>query len=105
MRDQHDRLGEVSDDALGQARLIVGNQRHDVAARDVTMIDDGEPDCVEEEVDRPDPATGDRRADGPAVDHAGEDEVVDVLCRPSDLIGTVTAWQAATNYRHNTPGV
>ncbi len=35
VREQQDRLGDMPDRALGQTRLIVVDQRDDVAARDV----------------------------------------------------------------------
>ena len=51
VRQQHDRLGDVTDDALRQARLIVVDQRDDVPARNVAMVDDRESGGVEVQAD------------------------------------------------------
>ncbi len=47
VREQQDRLGDVPDRPLGQTRLIVFDQRDDIPAGNVAMIDDGEAGGVE----------------------------------------------------------
>ncbi len=100
VREQQDRLRDVPDHVLGQARLIVDDERDDVAAGDVAVIDDGEARRVEQRVDGADAAAGDRRPDRPPVQHAREDEVVDVLRRPGDLVDPVAARDVAANGGH-----
>ena len=51
VREQQNRLGEVIDLVLGQARLIVVDERDDVASGDVAVVDDGEAGGVEVEAD------------------------------------------------------
>ena len=51
VREQQNRLGEVIDLVLGQARLVVVDERDDVAAGDVAEVDDGEAGGVEVEAD------------------------------------------------------
>ena len=51
MREQQNRLGDVIDLVLGQTRLVVVDQRDDVAAGDVAIVDDGEAGGVEVEPD------------------------------------------------------
>ena len=72
VREQEDRLGVVPHDVLGEARLVVGDERDDVAAGDVAVVDDGEPGRVGQQADRPDAPARDRRSDRPAVEHARE---------------------------------
>ena len=102
MREQQDRLRVVPDHPLGQARLIVDDERDDVAPWDVAVIDDGEPGLVEQEVHRADAPAGDRRPDGPPVQHSREDEVVDVSRRPGDSLHAVAARDVAANGCHRT---
>ena len=97
MRQQQDWLRRMAHFTLGQARLVVGNQRHEVAARDVVVVHDGEARRVELVPDAPDATASDRRSDRSPVDHPGEPEIVDVLRGASDLVRAVTARDAATD--------
>ena len=52
VREQQDRLGDVPDLAFGQARLVVLDERDDVAAGHVAVVGDGETVRVEVEASR-----------------------------------------------------
>ena len=78
MRQQQDRFGPVTNDAVGQARLVILDERHDVDARDVTGIDDGEAGGIEVETEARDPAAGDGRSDGPGIELARPPKIIDV---------------------------
>ena len=51
VREEQYRLGDVVDLVLGQARLIVVDQRDDVLAGDVAVVGDGESGLIEIETD------------------------------------------------------
>jgi hypothetical protein len=51
VRKEQDRLRGVADRLLGQARLVVLDERHDVSARDIPVIRDGEARSFEVEPD------------------------------------------------------
>ena len=72
VREQQDRLGEVPDVALGEARLVVVDQRDDVASRNVAEVDDGETGRVEVAADGGDVAGRNGRADRPRVQQVRE---------------------------------
>ena len=104
MRQQQNRLGDVIDLVLGQARLIVVDERDDVAAGDVAIIDDGE--------------TGRGRSRGEwgrarprgivermvrAVEHARERQVVDVFRGAGDFgVGVLPPNVLANGASHET---
>ena len=69
---QQDRLGDMADRARRQTGLIVVDQRDDVPARDVAVIDDGEAAGVEIEADRGNLAGRNRRPDGARVQQIRE---------------------------------
>ena len=100
MREQQHRFREVADDVLGEARLVVDDQGDDVSPGNVAVIDDGEARLVEQQVHRPEAPAGDRRADGPPMEHSREGEVVDVLRFPRDLLQAVAARDVAANRAH-----
>ena len=91
MREQQDRLRDVADRALREARLIVLDQRDDVAARNVAVVDDGEAGGVEVEADVRDLAGRDGRSDRARVQEIRETEVVDVPRRAGDLLDAFLA--------------
>jgi hypothetical protein len=78
-------------------RLVVVDQRDDVAAGDIAIIDDREARRVEVETDVGDLARGDRRADGAAVQQIRERDVVDVPCRAGHLLDAFLAKDVATD--------
>src|SRR5262249_14549622 len=80
-----------------QARLVVVDERHDVAARDVAMVDDGEAGGVEGERAADDLAAWNRRADRPRVEQAGERQVVDVARGAGDFLGAFLPQDVASN--------
>ena len=59
VRQQQDRLGDVADLPLDQARLIVRDEGDDVPAGNVAVVDDGEARGVEVETDAGEVAAGD----------------------------------------------
>ena len=83
--EEQDRLLGVAHLALDQVGLVVLDERDDVAARDVAVIDQREAGAVEIEVQGRDLAGRDRGADRAPVQHPREAEVVDVARRPAGL--------------------
>ena len=67
MREQQDRLRDMTDRPLGQTRLVIVDERDDVSARDVAVIDDGESGAIEIEFDADHLSRRDARADRPSV--------------------------------------
>src|SRR5687767_4866974 len=100
VRQQHNRLCDVPNLLLGEQRLIVLDQRDDVTASDVAVIDDRESCTIELKAEIADAPTRYRRADGARVQHAGEDEVVHVLRRPGDFLDGVLAGDVGTDGGH-----
>ena len=86
MSEDEDRLRDVPDLALDQAGLIVLDERHDVAARHVTVIDDRETIPIEIEVDAADLASRDGRSDRSRVKKARKGQIVDVARTARDLL-------------------
>jgi hypothetical protein len=91
VRDEEDRLGEVTDLAFREAGLVELDQRDRVPARNVPEVGDGELGAVEVEPDPRDLSARDRRADRPPVEHPGKGEVVDVLRPAGDLVDSLFA--------------
>ncbi len=89
--EQQNRFRGVAHLALGQARLVVFDQRDDVPARDVVEVHDREAVAAQFMTDRQDLATGNRRADGSAVEHPGKREIVHIPSRSGDLGGAFLA--------------
>ncbi len=90
--EEGDRFVGVPDLVLRQDRLV-GLDDRDGVDRDVVGGDDGDPAPVERgvEVDAEEAAAGDVAPDGRAVEHSGQDEVVDVTRRAGRLGGAVDA--------------
>ena len=97
VRQQQDRLRHVADRPLGQARLIVLDQRDDVAAGNVAVVDDGEAGGVEIEADVRNLSGRDGRSDGARVQEVGEREVVDVPRGAGDLLDAFLAKDVAAD--------
>ena len=95
MREQHDRLGDVTDLAFDQARLIVVDQRDDVAAGNVPVVDDGETRGGEVRADVDERAGRNRGSNRPAMQHAGKLQVVDVVRSAGDLLDALLAKDVA----------
>ena len=91
---QQHRLGGVADLALDQAGLVVGDERDDVAARDVAMVHDGEARRAESSAHAGQAAAGDGRADRPGVEHAGKAEIVGVAGLTGRLADSILARHA-----------
>ena len=85
VREQENRLRHVVDAAVGEAGLVVGDERHHVTARDVAGVDDREPGGVEGEANPPDPAAGDGRPDRAGVRAGPARQVVHVTRCPGSL--------------------
>ena len=78
VREQQHRLGDVPHRSFRQARLVVVDQRHDIAAGNVAVVHDDKALRVEVQPDVDDLTGRDRRADGSRVQQVGERQVVDV---------------------------
>jgi hypothetical protein len=91
VRQQQDGLGRMAYPAISQARLVLEDERHHVAAGDVAGADDGEAGRVEGQAKTGDGAAGNRRSDGARVQHARPRQVVDVTRCPGSLCGPVLA--------------
>ena len=85
MREQQNRLGDVIDLVLSQARLVVVDERNDVASGDVAIIDNGKGRGDRSRGEYVQPAPRDRGPDGPAVQHSWEGKVVDVFRGAGDF--------------------
>jgi hypothetical protein len=88
VRQQHHWFGDMPDNRLGQARLVLGDERHQIASGHIAEVGADE--------SRPprhppggDAAVRNRRSHGGAEQQAGEPQVVDVARRPGDLGATV----------------
>jgi len=95
VRQDQDGLGDVTDRALGQARLVVVDQRDDVASGDVVEVDDREPVRVERKGDVGNRARRDRRANRARVEQAGKRQVVDVSRGTRNLVSAFLAGDVA----------
>jgi len=82
VRQQQDRLRHVAHLAIGQARLVVHDERHEVSSRDVPGANDREPGGVEVEADTFDASAGNGGADRPGVEHSRERQVINVTGCP-----------------------
>ena len=100
VRDEQDRLGRVADRALGETRLIVVDQRDEVAAGDVAVVDDGEPVAVEVQADIGNFAGRNRRANCPSIQHPRQREIVDVAGGAGDFVEPLLARNIAANGLH-----
>src|SRR4029453_352300 len=74
-----------------QARLVIVDERDDVSARNVAVIDDGESAAIEIEFDADHLSRRDARADGPSVQKTWKDEVVYITCCAGCLCNTLFA--------------
>ena len=92
--DDQDGLGVVTHLAVGEARLVVLDERHDVTARDVAGADDREAGRVEVDVDRRDLPARDRGPDRDPVEHARQHEIVHVGRLAGDLVEALLAGRA-----------
>ncbi len=88
MGDEQDRLGDMLDRIDRQARLIGIDQRDVVLAGNVAMIG-GDELGRQRHMARGDPPARNRGANGRAIEHAREAQVVDVFRRADDLGVTV----------------
>ena len=100
VRKEQNRLGEVIDLVLGQARLILVDQRDDVLAGDVAVVDDGESGLVEIETNGVERSARDRGANRPAVKHARKRQIVDIPGGAGDLGVCVLAADIAADGGH-----
>src|SRR5262249_14164097 len=82
---------------FGQTGLVVVDQRDDVAAGDVAVVDDGEALRVEVAGDARDRSARNRGANRPTVEESGDGDVVDVARGARDLFGALLAASAATH--------
>src|SRR5712692_8695777 len=80
VREQNHRLFGMVHDAVGEIRLVMRNQRHEVLAGDVLRRNDGEfiPGDALAECNPANASTSAGAADGCAVQHSGEAEIVHV---------------------------
>jgi hypothetical protein len=87
VRQQDDRLLGMVDVSVGEVRLVVRDERDDVAPRHVSRGDDGDliPGDGGIEVDLVEDAARDGAADRRAVQHAGQRQIVDVPRLAGDL--------------------
>ena len=85
MGEQQNGLGDVIDLVLSQARLVVVDERNDVASWDVAIIDNGKGRGIEVEANTVQPPPRNRGPDGPAVEHSWEGKVVDIFRGAGDF--------------------
>ena len=100
MREKEHRLGDVTNLALGEQRLVVRDQRDDVSPGDVAVIDDREPGGMEVEAHAADSAPRNGRANGARMEHSGEHEVIDVPRSPVHLLRGILARHVGTDGGH-----
>ena len=100
VREQQNRLRHVPHLALDEKWLVLLDQIYGVASDDVAVVDDGETGGVEVEADGPHAAARNRRANGAAVDHAGESDVVRVPRASGGLSDPILAGDAVTDCWH-----
>jgi len=88
---EHHGLFAMADLTLDQKGLLEVDELHAIGARDVGGSDDHDvvPGQRGIEVDALEPAAGHGRTDGAAVQHSGQDEVVDVARPPRELLDAV----------------
>ena len=82
MRQEQDRLRHMTNDALGETGLVLVDQRHDVASRNVVMIDDGETGAIEIAANADDFAGRNGRSNGASEEQTRKREIVEVLRAP-----------------------
>ena len=97
VREQQDRLGDVADLALDEARLVVLDQRDDVAAGNVAEVDDREAVRIEWKGDVGNRAGRDRRANRAPVEQVRKRQVVDVSRGTGDLVSALLARDVASD--------
>ena len=99
MGEQHDRLFGVIDDVVGQAGLVVQDERDAIGRGDVARGDDGElvPGKAALEADAANASARDRTPDGDAVQEARHRQVVHVARLAGDLRAAFFAWNRLTN--------
>src|SRR4029450_4765909 len=78
--EQQDGLGGMPNPVSCQARLVIVDERDDVSARNVAVIDDSESAAIEIEFDAHHLSRRDARADSPSVQKTWKDEVVYITC-------------------------
>src|SRR6185295_12222015 len=97
VREQDDRLGDVADLDLRQRRLVVVDQRDDVATGNVGGADDREARCLQIRPDVDDAAGRNRRPDRAAVQQTGKGVIVDVARGAGHLVDALLAKDVAAN--------
>ncbi len=97
VREQQNRLGEMMDFVRRQTRLVVVDQRDDVSAGNVAMIDDGKAGGLEFQRNGVDLAPDNRRPHGSAVQHARKCQIVDVTGDTGDLVRSFFAKNIAAD--------
>ncbi len=101
MRQQQDGLGEVAHLVLDEEGLVLNDQVGDVAAGNVAVVDDRESRGVEVETDGTDPAARNARANGAAVQHPGQHDVVGVTRGAGGLADPILPGHALADDRHS----
>ena len=104
MGEEDDRLFGMVDGLAREVWLIVDDERDHVRAGDVVGSDDDEfvPGHARLEIDVADDAARRRAADGEAVQHAGQRQIVDVARLAGDLAAAFLARNGLTNGGHRT---
>ena len=87
----------VADGGVHEQGINVIDQRDDVAAGDVAVVDDREARAAEHRPDVHNGAGRDGGTDRPAVKQAGERQVVDIARAARDLLDAFFAKDAATD--------
>src|SRR5205823_5837874 len=90
MREQDDRLFGVVYPFIGKTRLVIDEQRNRILPGDVRCCDDDElvPRNVRGKFDPEYLSACDFTSDRCAEDHAGEDQIIDVLGTAGHLVAT-----------------
>src|SRR5260221_14641043 len=97
MREDQHRLGDVANGPLGQARLIVVDERDDVTTGDIAIADDREAAGVEIERDSGDLPGRNRRTNSTRVQEIRKRQVVDVPRRARNLFAAFLAENVASD--------
>jgi hypothetical protein len=92
-----DGLGDVTDRAPREARLVVVDERDDVASGDVVEIDNRKAVRVEREGDVGDRSCRDRRPDRARVEQVRKRQVVDISRRARYLVPAFLAGDVASD--------
>ena len=97
VRQQQDGLGHMSHVAFHEIRLIVGDQRYDVAMPNVLVVNNGKARCVERQIDGSHATARDRGPNGASVEHSWKHQIVGVQRGARGLADPIFTRDAVTD--------